>query len=140
MPAGELPPAARIRQLHRLTGAARDEPSLPVTGAIAGLLNMLPVGYLAGILKHAELVASNVPGVARPAYVAGSKVTAMFAFGPTIGTSLNTTLLSYAGSCDIGINIDTAAIPDPQVLLACLQESAAEIIALGGAGQQAARP
>jgi hypothetical protein len=129
-----------MRLLHRLTGAAREEPSLPVTGAIAGVLNMLPVGYVAGILKHADVVASNVPGVPRPVYVAGSKVTGMFAFGPTIGTSLNTTLLSYAGTCDIGINIDTAAVPDPQVLLACLQESAAEITALGaepGPGIQA---
>jgi len=134
VPTGEPDPAARMRLLHRLTGAARDEPSLPVTGAIAGVLNMLPVGYVAGILKHSDFVASNVPGVPRPAYLAGSKITGMFAFGPTIGTSLNTTLLSYVGTCDIGINIDTAAVPDPHVLLACLQESAAEITALGGAG------
>lgn len=33
----------------------------------------------------------------------------------------------------IGINVDTAAVPDPHVLLACLEESAAEITALGGA-------
>jgi len=31
-------------------------------------------------------------------------------------------------------NIDTAAVPDPHVLLACLQESAAEITALGRVG------
>jgi len=130
VPTGEPDPVARMRLLHRLTEAAREEPSLPVTGAIAGVLNMLPVGYVAGILKHADVVASNVPGVPGPVYVAGSKVTGMFAFGPTIGTSVNTTLLSYAGTCDIGINIDTAAVPDPHVLIACLQESAAEITAL----------
>jgi diacylglycerol O-acyltransferase / wax synthase len=134
VPVAEPDPAARMRLLHRLTEAARAEPSLPVTGAIAGVLNLLPVDYVAGILKHADFVASNVPGVPTPVYVAGSKVTGTFAFGPTIGTSLNTTLLSYAGTCDIGINIDTAAVPDPQVLLACLQESAAEITALGAAG------
>ena len=55
-------------------------------------------------------------------------------FGPTIGTSLKTTLLAYAGTCVIGINIDTAAVPDPHVLLACLGESAAEITAFGAAG------
>jgi diacylglycerol O-acyltransferase / wax synthase len=134
VPAGEPDPAARMRLLHQLTWAARDEPSLPVTGAIAGVLNLLPVGYVGGILKNADLVASNVPGVPAPVYVAGSKVTGMFAFGPTIGTSLNVTLLSYAGTCGVGINIDTAAVPDPHVLLACLEESAAEITSLGGAG------
>jgi diacylglycerol O-acyltransferase len=133
VPVGEPDPAARMRLLHQLTEAAREEPSLPITGAIAAALNMLPVGYVAGILKHADFVASNVPGIPMPVYVAGSKITGMFTFGPTIGTSLNATLLSYAGTCDIGINIDTAAVPDPHALLACLHESAAEITAFGGA-------
>jgi diacylglycerol O-acyltransferase / wax synthase len=131
VPAGEPDPATRMRLLHRIAQTAREERSLPVTGAIAGALNMLPVGYVAAILKHADFVASNVPGAPAPVYVAGSKITAMSTFGPTIGTSLNTTLLSYADTCDIGINIDTAAVPDPHVLLACLEESAAEITAIG---------
>jgi diacylglycerol O-acyltransferase len=138
VPVGETDPAARMRALHRVAGAARAEPSLEVTEAIAGALNMLPVGYVGGILKHVDFVASNVPGAPVPVYLAGSKVTGMFAFGPTIGASVNTTLMSYDGTCDIGINIDTAAVPDPGVLLGCLRESLAEITALGdGSG---ARP
>jgi len=132
VPVGEPDPVTRMRLLHQLTTAARQEPSLPVTGAIAEVLNMLPAGYVAGVLKRADFVASNVPGVPGPVYVAGSEVTGMFTFGPTIGTSLNTTLLSHAGTCDIGINIDTAAVSDPDVLLACLREGAAEVAALGG--------
>jgi diacylglycerol O-acyltransferase / wax synthase len=131
VPVGETDPAARMRALHRVAMAAREEPSLSVTEAIAGALNMLPVGYVGGILKHVDFVASNVPGVPVPVFFAGSKVTGMFAFGPTIGASLNTTLMSYDGTCDIGINIDTAAVPDPDVLLSCLRESLAEVIALG---------
>ena len=131
VPVGEPDPAARMRALHRVARAAREEPSLSVTGAIAGALNMLPVAYVAGILKHVDFLASNVPGVPVPVYLAGSKVTGMFAFGPTIGASVNITLMSYDGDCDIGINIDTAAVPDPDVLLACLRESFAEITALG---------
>jgi diacylglycerol O-acyltransferase len=131
LPVGEPDPGARMRELHRATQAARKEPSLPVTGVIAGTLNMLPAGYVGGVLKHVDFLASNVTGPPAPVYIAGSKITAMFAFGPTIGASLNTTLVSYAGTCDIGINIDTAAVPDPHVLLDCLQESLAEITALG---------
>ena len=131
VPVGETDPSARMRALHRVAGAAREEPSLSVTEAIAGTLNMLPVGYVGGILKHVDFVASNVPGAPIPVYIAGSKVTGMFAFGPTIGASVNTTLMSYDGTCDIGINIDSAAVPDPGVLLGCLRESFAEIIALG---------
>jgi WS/DGAT C-terminal domain len=45
-----------------------------------------------------------------------------------------TTLVSYCGTCDIAINIDAAAVPDPDVLLACLHESCTEITDLGGLG------
>ncbi len=130
LPVGEPDPGARMRVLHRATEAARREPSLPVTGTIAGTLNLLPVGYLSGVFKHVDFLASNVAGPAIPVYLAGSKITGLSAFGPTIGASLNTTLLSYAGNCHIGVNIDTAAVPDPDVLLACLEESLAEITAL----------
>ena len=131
VPVGERDPASRMRQLHRVTDAARNEPSLPVTDAIAGALNMLPAGYVGGVLKHIDFLASNVPGTPVPIYVAGSKITGFFAFGPTIGAALNVTLLSYDGTCDIGINIDTAAVPDPDVMLECLHESFSEIAALG---------
>ena len=131
LPAGELDPCDRMRLVHRVTQMARKEPSLPVTGVIAGALNLLPVGYVGGVLKHVDFLASNVPGPALPGYIAGSQITGLLTFGPTIGASLNTTLLSYAGTCHIGINIDTAAVPDPDVLVACLQESLAEITALG---------
>jgi diacylglycerol O-acyltransferase len=144
VPVGDTDPAARMRALHRVAMAAREEPSLSVTEAIAGALNMLPVGYVGGILKHVDFVASNVPGVPVPVFFAGSKVTGMFAFGPTIGASVNITLMSYDGTCDIGINIDTAAVPDPDVLLGCLRESLAEITALGegepATGAMGARP
>jgi WS/DGAT/MGAT family acyltransferase len=134
LPVGEPDLAARMQILHCATEAARKEPSLPVTGVIAGAINLLPVGYVGGILKHVDFLASNVAGPAVPVYLAGSKVTGLTAFGPTIGASLNTTLLSYAGTCGIGINIDTAAVPDPDVLLACLEESLLEITALGTTG------
>jgi diacylglycerol O-acyltransferase len=136
VPAGEPHPVARMRLLRRVTLAARHERSLPVTGAIAGALNLLPVGYVGGILKHADFVASNVPGLPVPIYVAGAKVTGFYAFGPTIGTALNTTLLSYAGRCGIGVNIDTAAVPDPDLMLACLSEGFAEITDVADAARR----
>lgn len=140
LPVGEPDPGARMRVLHRVIEAARREPSLPVTGVIAGALNMLPVGYVGGLLKHVDFLASNVTGPLVPVYLAGGKITGLCAFGPTIGASLNTTLVSYAGTCHIGINIDTTAAPDPDVLLACLQESLAEVTALGAAEPVPARP
>jgi WS/DGAT/MGAT family acyltransferase len=140
VPVGEPDWGTRLRVLHHVIEAARREPSLPVTAVIAGALNLLPVGYVGGILKHVDFLASNVTGPPAPVYLAGAKITGLCAFGPTIGASLNTTLLSYAGICHIGINIDTAAAPDPDVLLACLQESLAEVTAPSAAAPVPARP
>jgi len=132
LPVAEADPAAQMRSLHSVTEAARHEPSLPVTNTIAGALNLLPAAYVGGVLKHVDFLASNVPGVQVPVYLAKSKVTELFAFGPTIGTALNATLVSYAGTCHIGLNIDTAAVPDPEVMIGCLRESLAELAALAG--------
>jgi diacylglycerol O-acyltransferase len=139
VPVGEPDPAARMREVHRVIDGVRKEPSLPVTNAIAGALNMLPASYVGGVLKHIDFLASDVPGLSIPVYLAGSKITHFFAFGPTIGSAFNSTLVSYLGTCHIGINIDTAAVPDPEVLLDSLAESFAEIESLGAAGK-ALRP
>ena len=51
------------------------------------------------------------------------------AFGPTIGAALNATLFSYNGSCCVGVTVDTTAVPDHELLLECLEEGFAEVIA-----------
>ena len=127
VPAGEPDPVIRMRLLHRVTEAARHEPSLPATDAIASALNLLPASYLGGVFKHMDFLASNVPGSPFPLYLSGSKITGFSAFGPTIGSAFNTTLVTYCGTCHIGINIDTAAVPDPDVLIECLHEGFAEV-------------
>jgi hypothetical protein len=51
------------------------------------------------------------------------------------GSSTRPALLSYGDTFDVGVNVDTAAVPDPDVPLTCLEDSFAEIVALGGAGK-----
>jgi len=120
-------PAIRMRLVHSVCRVARDEPSPPVTDTIAGALNLLPSGYVGGLLKHVDFLASNVPVVSIPVYLAGAEVSGIFAFGPTIGASVNVTLVSYQGMCDIGINVDCAAVADPEVLIDCLREGFEEV-------------
>jgi diacylglycerol O-acyltransferase len=45
LPVAEPDPATRMREAHRITEVARKEPSLPVTGLIAGTLNLLPATW-----------------------------------------------------------------------------------------------
>jgi diacylglycerol O-acyltransferase len=133
IPAGIIGPVERMHAIHELTSEARSEPSIPFTNAIAGALNLLPSGLVGGMLKHVDFVASNVPGLSRPLYVGRARLERFYPFGPTIGAALNVTLLSYCGTCSIGVNTDTGAVPDPDVLMDCLREDFEEILDVGGA-------
>ena len=105
---------------------------MPYTNAIAAGLNVLPSGVVGSMLKHVDFVASNVPGFPSRVYLAGAPVERYVAFGPTIGSSVNITLMSYAGTCSVGMNIDIAAVPDPEVFAECMREGFEEVLLLGG--------
>jgi diacylglycerol O-acyltransferase len=132
LPVGVADPAKRIKVIGRRCRAARAERALPLTNAIAGTLNLLPSGVLGGMLKHVDFLASNVPGVGIPIFLAGAPVSGYFAFGPTTGSSVNVTLLSYNGTCCVGFTIDTAAVPDCDLLMECFREGFEEVLELGG--------
>jgi len=125
-------PVERMRAIGVRCRAARAERSLPFTDAIAGALNLVPTGVVGNMLKHVDFLASDVTGFAHPVYLCGARVADYFAFGPTIGAALNTTLFSYDGRCCIGVTVDTTAVPDHEVLVECLSEGFAEVIAAAG--------
>lgn len=133
LPAAAADPAERIARIAAVTRRWRREPALQHTQPIASGLNLVPRPYIGGMLKRVELLASDVPGLPRPVWLAGARVLGYYPFGPTIGAALNVTLLSYAGACDIGVTIDADAVDDPDELVRCLRESFAEVVRVGEA-------
>lgn len=130
MPVGVADPAERIRLIHQRAAAAQGERSLPHTQAIAGGLNLLPRWYIGAILRHVDFLASDVPGIPVPVWLGGASVRMQYAFGPTIGSGVNVTLLTYVDTCALGINADTGAIPDFEVFKECLVAGFDEVLAL----------
>jgi diacylglycerol O-acyltransferase / wax synthase len=130
VPATITDPAQRIRGIHDRTNKMRSEKSLSYTQSIAGMLNLMPRWYIGSVLRHVDFVASDVPGIPIPVFLAGAAVRMQYAFAPTIGAALNVTLLSYVDTCAIGINMDTSAIPDPEVLYDCLVAGFDDVLAL----------
>jgi hypothetical protein len=45
------------------------------------------------------------------------------------GVAYNLTLLSYNHSLDMGVNIDTAAVTEPELLRECLEKAFADLVA-----------
>jgi diacylglycerol O-acyltransferase len=118
----------------------RREPAVPLSGMIAGVLNLLPSPVIGGMLKHVDFLASNVPGSPVPMFVAGAKVERYYAFGPTIGAAVNVTLMSYDDICCIGINVDTGAVPDLDQLRDSLAEGFEQVLAATGPDNIVVRP
>ncbi|MBK5288824.1 MAG: DUF1298 domain-containing protein [Acidimicrobiia bacterium] len=126
---------ARIVELGRISRVVRDEPAVALTDALAGVLNQLPTtvttALFGSMLKGADFVTSNVPGAPFPIYAGGAELERMYAFGPLSGSAINVTLLSHCGTCCVGVNYDGVAIPDHDVLMECMQQGFAEVLAVG---------
>lgn len=130
VPVGEPDPGKRISAIHERTNAVRHERSLPYTQLIAGALNLMPRWYIGSILRHVDFLCSDVPGVPVPVFLGGAPVRAQHAFGPTIGAAVNVTLLTYVDTCELGIDVDTGAIPDYDLFHEVIVAGFDEVLAL----------
>lgn len=132
VPVGVADPAERISETHERTTKARNERSTPYVQLIAGAMNLMPRWYIGSVLRKVDFLASDVPGVPVPVYLGGAKVTVQYAFGPTIGSAVNVTLLTYVDTCALGIDVDTGAIPDFEEFYDCLVAGFDEVLSLAG--------
>ena len=130
VPVGVADPARRISETRERTNRARTEKSTPYIQIIAGAMNLMPRWYIGSVLRKVDFLASDVPGVPVPVYLAGAKVRVQYAFGPTIGSAVNVTLLTYCDTCALGIDVDTGAIPDFEEFYDCLVAGFDEVLAL----------
>jgi diacylglycerol O-acyltransferase len=134
VPVGIEDPIERMEAIRKLVEHERAEPALTLTDTIANVLNRLPAtattSVFGAMLKGVDFVTSNVPGPPIPVYMAGARIDAQYAFGPMTGSAANIVLLSHCDHVHLGINTDPAAIPDPDVFVACLRDSFEELIAL----------
>ena len=136
LPVSVVDAGVRMRELGQLARSWRKEPSLPLTDVIAGVLNRLPsvasTSILGSMLKAIDFVATNVPGLKQRSYLSGAEVVRLYAFAPPSGSAFSVALMSHVDQCCVGINADTSAVPDPEVLTACLREGFDEVLELGG--------
>jgi WS/DGAT/MGAT family acyltransferase len=135
-PMGEADPRERIRLVREAVLTARAEPAVGAVDKLSSLLAWAPTPVITRVLleigQDHDLQASNVPGVPYPIYLAGAQVLRMFPFGPLPGAAAMITMLSHAGTCCIGVNVDPAAVTDPGLFAQCLVEGFDEVLALKG--------
>lgn len=128
-------PVEAMATMRALVAVQRAEPALAMVEPLARILTRLPTsmstGLFGAMLKGVDLVASNVPGAPIELFTAGARINAMFALGPMAGAAVNLTLLSYLENIHIGINVDPAAVTEPELFVQCYREGWEEILAAG---------
>jgi WS/DGAT/MGAT family acyltransferase len=136
-PMAETDPAARIAAVRQFVLEARAASAATadtVPAALAPAIGWLPapvVSTISGQLTSKnDVQVSSIPGVPFPVYIAGSRITHMYPFGPLPGCAAMITLISHNGECCIGINTDTLAVTDPGGLADDLRAGLAEVVAL----------
>jgi HAD superfamily hydrolase (TIGR01490 family) len=134
----ETDPAARIAAVRQFVLNARSASASvanAVPSALAPALGWLPAPVIAAVSGRLtstnDVQVSNMPGVPYPVYIAGSRITHMYPFGPLPGCAAMITLISHNGECCIGTNTDLAAVTDPGGLADDLRAGLAEVVALG---------
>ena len=91
-------------------------------------------------VETVDFTTSNVRGAPFDLYIAGAHIDANYPLGPVAGTAFNATTLSVAGSLDLGVHTDTAAVDDPGALRDAIQESFDELLSIGGRPKRPRKP
>ena len=137
-------PRARFEAIRDRLAVTKTERSLRFIQSVAGLTNLLPTSVLVRTARQqvesVDFTTSNVRGAPFDLFIAGAHIDANYPLGPVAGTAFNATTLSVAGSLDIGVHTDTAAVDDPAALRDAIQASFDELLALGARPKRRSRP
>ncbi|CAN5709392.1 wax ester/triacylglycerol synthase family O-acyltransferase [soil metagenome] len=133
VPTGEMPIAERFALIQQLADAARGGggggASLATLATVAAALPTTLVTRLARQqAQTVDFATSNVRGSSVPMYVCGAQLLHNYPIGPLAGVAFNLTLLSYAGSLDMGMNVDAAAVAEPAHLAKLIEQAFKDLV------------
>ena len=131
VPTGEMSVPERFAAIQAATEQARESSNTASLETLAAVASALPTSLVTRLARQQaqtiDFATSNVRGAPFPVYVAGAHLLSNHPVGPLAGVAYNLTLLSYDGSLDMGINIDTAAVADPKRLATLIERSARDL-------------
>jgi hypothetical protein len=128
-----MPITERFAAVREALEQAREGAKGASLDTLAALSANLPTSVLTRIARvqsqSIDFATSNVRSGGIPLYIAGGLITENYPVGPLGGVAFNATLLSYNGSLDIGIHIDSAAVEQPELLRKEIERSLNQLIA-----------
>lgn len=140
VPSAPMPIGERFVAIHQLLGTAKSDPAVTAASAVAGVVNWLPTSVLTRtgfrFASTIDFVTSNLKAAPFEVFISGAKMESNFPMGPLAGSAFNITTISYNGSFGMGVVIDTSAIAHPEVLIAELKSSYAQLLKSSSGAQR----
>jgi WS/DGAT/MGAT family acyltransferase len=132
VPTLQMPITERFAAINEIIGVAREQAKAASLDTLATMSALLPTTVLTRIARTqsqtVDFATSNVRGAGVPLYIGGAMVLGNYPVGPLGGVAFNLTMLSYNHNLDMGLNVDTAAVTDPDLLRKCVEDSMRELI------------
>ena len=137
-------PVERLHKIHQTSSAAKEKmsrvksaipmdfPMLAAPWLMSGLASLFGRSRLANVMPPvANLVISNVAGIAVPLYFAGARMVSYYPVSiPSHSMALNVTVQSYNGRLDYGLIACRRAVPDIHDLADLLLAEHRKLLAL----------
>lgn len=134
VPTGEMPIDERFLAIHEATQVAREATASAGLDTLAAVAGVLPTPMISRLARQQsqtiDFATSNVKGSPVPVYMSGAQVLEIYPIGPLGGVAFNLTLMSYLGSLDMALHIDSAAVSEPELLTRCLNRAFEELSAV----------
>jgi diacylglycerol O-acyltransferase / wax synthase len=132
VPTGEMAIEERFAAINQATGAAREASAGGSLETLAAVAATLPTSLVTRLARQqaqtVDFATSNVRGAPVPLYLAGAQLLENYPVGPLGGVAFNLTLLSYNHSLDMGINLDEAAVTEPELLRDCMERAFSDLL------------
>lgn len=131
VPTGDMDPVARFALVHDALTQIRQERAIAMMEPLAGMVNLLPTSVVVRLARQQaetiDFTTSNLRAAPFDLYIAGARMSATYPIGPLAGTAFNLTLMSYCGTLNIGVHIDTGMVTEPKRLMKCLKTAFVEL-------------
>jgi len=132
VPTSEMPMAERFSLIAEEAATARAGSATANLDTLAAVASTLPSSLVTRIARQqtqtVDFATSNVRAAPFAVYIGGAQVMENYPIGPLGGVAFNLTLMSYDGSLDVGLHVDSAAITEPDRLRDLMEGAFVELL------------
>ncbi|MFO7683175.1 MAG: wax ester/triacylglycerol synthase family O-acyltransferase [Chloroflexota bacterium] len=133
VPLAMADPQERLAEVRAGMDLLKQSADAQTAFSLISAFSYIPSAMQSALVKQVAVLASavitNVSGPAEERYFAGQKIESGMFWAPQSGrVGLGITIFSLGGNVFVGVNADPKVLPDPNLLVACLETEYEEMI------------